>query len=46
MYDLAVLFSLDDLEDLVGNIRGDLVHGECHLFDIKDSSFGVSWGVN
>ena len=40
---LVVGLSLDDLEDLVWGICVDLVHGECHIFYIKDSNFGASW---
>ena len=42
MDDLVVEFSLNYWEELVGKLRGDLVHGECHLVGVKDSDFGAS----
>ena len=42
MDDMVVGFSLDDREYLVWKLRGDLVQGECHIVDIKGSSFGAS----
>ena len=41
---LVVGFSLNDREDLVWKLHGDLVHGECHLADVKDSNFGALGG--
>ena len=41
MKDLVVGFSLDGQGDLVWKICGHLVHGECHLVDVKDSYFGA-----
>ena len=38
---LVVGFFLDYMEDLVWKLRGDLVHGECHIFDVKDLNFGA-----
>ena len=34
-------FSFNDREDLVGKLCGDLVHGKCHIVDVKDSDFGA-----
>ena len=38
---LVVGFSLDYMEDLVWKLCGELVHGECHIFDVKDPNFGA-----
>ena len=38
---LVVGFSLGDQEYLVWKLRGNLVHGECHLFDVKGSNCGA-----
>ena len=46
MYTLVVGLSLNDREELVWKICGDLVHGECHLVDVKDSNFGALGGKN
>ena len=43
MDDMLVCFSLDDWEDLVWELRCDLVQGDSHLVDIKGSNFGASW---
>ena len=32
---------LYDKENLVCKICRDLVHGECHIVDVKDSNFGA-----
>ena len=42
---LLVRLYLDDKEELVWKIHGNLVHGEFHLVDIKDSDFGASWDL-
>ena len=36
---LLVGLYLNDQENLVCKICRDLVHGECHIVDIKDSNF-------
>ena len=46
MDDMVVGLSLDDWEDLVWKLCGDLVHSECHLVDVNNSNFEASWGVN
>ena len=39
--DTVVVFSLDYREDLVWKLHGNLVHGECHSFDVKGSDIGA-----
>ena len=41
--DMVFGLSLDDWEELVGKLRGDLVQSELYLVDVKDSYFGASW---
>ena len=41
MGDMAVGLSLNDREDLVRKLCSDLVHGECHIVNVKDSNFGA-----
>ena len=36
---LVVGIYLGHREDLGWKLRGYLVHGECHCFDVKDSNF-------
>ena len=40
MDSLVFRLSLDDRKELVWNLHGDLVHGECHLVNVKDYGFG------
>ena len=46
MDDLLVESPLNDLEDLVLKLCGDLDHSECCLIDVKDSDFGSSSDQN
>ena len=39
---LLLRSSLNDREYLVWKLCGDLVHGEFHLVNVKDSNFGAS----
>ena len=41
MDDLVLGLSLDIRDDLVWIIFSYLVHGECHLVDVKDYDFGA-----
>ena len=41
MDDLVLGFYLDDEEDIVKKLPVYLVHGECHLINVKDSNFGA-----
>ena len=43
MDDLVVGFSLNYWEDLMGKLRGDLVHCKGNFADVKDSNFGSSY---
>ena len=45
MDSLVVGFSLDDRKELVWKLHGDLVHGECHLVNVKGYGFG-SLGIS
>ena len=36
---LVVGLSIDHREELVWKLRSDLVHGECHCFNVKGSDF-------
>ena len=41
MNDLVVGFAYDHREGLVCKLRGNLVNGEGHSFDLKSSDFGA-----
>ena len=41
MDDIVVGFYLNDRESLLYKLRGDLVHGECHIVNVKEFDFGA-----